>query len=453
MKSQKIAEKAYSQVFISSPDYDSVSVYAKRRALLMEKLDSICFFSGMPQNPGCEEAFYDSWTRFVQEPAFLYLTGVNQSGCYLLLDPFVKKTVLFVPRKDPFREFWVGKRLGFEESSDEIKTITGVDEVKPSDEFWKYAVEASRTSRKRHVYSFFHDGFSCDHNFRFRSTLERKLRPHGISVKNCAREHFSLRLVLEEERIFDAKHASRITGDAFRKLLMQMKSLKTERDVSLYLNYEMQKNSDGDLAFPTICAVGDNACCLHYVKNDERLQKGRLLLLDFGVRYGTLHSDVSRTIPIGGKFNPLEKLLYEIVLDAGLFYRKSVKPGVTLKEIGDIPWNFIIDALETRLVQRYSGSYTLLYDRRPHGVSHFIGEQIHEGMASSRSLDVVLESGMLISCEPGLYGEFSARIGGKLYREKVGIRIEDDLLIVPGGSVNISDKIPKTVGEIESLME
>lgn len=112
-----------------------------------------------------------------------------------------------------------------------------------------------------------------------------------------------------------------------------------------------------------------------------------------------------------------------------------------------------MEALETRLVKGASGKYKLLYDVRPHGVSHFIGEQIHEGNPGSRSLDEILQPGMLISCEPGVYGEFEAKVDGKFYHEKIGIRIEDDLLITQKGFVNISKNIPRTVEEIEKLMK
>ena len=145
-------------------------------------------------------------------------------------------------------------------------------------------------------------------------------------------------------------------------------------------------------------------------------------------------------------------MLYEIVLDSATEYRKFVRPGVSLKEIGQIPWEYIMAELETRLVKGAKGTYKLLYDKRPHGMSHFIGEQIHEGDPGSRSLSTILEPGMLISCEPGLYGEFSAVIGGKRYHEMIGIRIEDDLLITENGHLNLSRRIPKTIGEIEALM-
>lgn len=231
-----------------------------------------------------------------------------------------------------------------------------------------------------------------------------------------------------------------------------MRGFKTERDLSQFLDYGMRRRGDGDLAFPTICAGGANACCLHYVKNDEPLRAGELVLLDFGVRIGTLHSDISRTVPVNGKFDPLQALLYQIVLDAGEEYRKAVKPGVSLKEIVNIPWDYIMEALDTRLVHAHLGKFKLLYDKRPHGVSHFIGEQIHEGNPGSRSLDTVLRPGMLISCEPGLYGEFSGIFNGKRISAKIGIRIEDDLLITKTGSRNISASIPKSVDELERLM-
>ena len=108
--------------------------------------------------------------------------------------------------------------------------------------------------------------------------------------------------------------------------------------------------------------------------------------------------------------------------------------------------------LESRLVQGARGTYKLLYDKRPHGVSHFIGEQIHEGEPGTRSLDTVLRPGMLISCEPGLYGEFAATLDGVRYREKIGIRIEDDLLITKNGFRNISVTIPSAIDDLERLM-
>lgn len=453
MKNAEILRKTYSQVFISSPDYDSCSLYEHRRQEMMEKLDSFCVFGGMPRDPGSEEAFAETWTRFVQDPAFLYLTGVNQAGCYLVLDPRAKKSVLFVPEKNPYREFWNGKRLGVEPGSNDVSRVTGIADIRDVEEFMPFVEKMAKKYRSKGFgYVYYYEKFPGDHNYKLMGRVSAVLRFHGMTVKTCSAIHFAQRLPLENERIADAKKAQTITEKAFRSLLPRVKDFKTERELYLYLNYEMQRRSDGDLAFPTIAASGENACCLHYVKNDEPLKAGKLILLDFGVRYGTLHSDISRTIPLNGKFNPLQALLYQMVLDSALVYQKSVKPGVSLKDIGQIPWDYIMNELETRLVKGHKGKFKLCYDRRPHGVSHFIGEHIHDGDPGSRSLDTVLEPGMLISCEPGLYGEFEGVFNGRRYREKIGIRIEDDLLITKKGFLNISKKIPKEIGEIESLM-
>ena len=453
MKNDKILRKTYSQVFISSPDYDSCALYENRRRQMMEKLDSFCVFGGIPLNPGAEEAYTETWTRFVQDPAFLFLTGVNQAGCYLVLDSKARKSVLFVPEKDLFREFWNGKRLGIEPACDDVSRVTGIADVRDAAEFMPFVEKMARKYRSKGFgYVYYFEKFRWDHNYKLMSRVSTVLRSNGMTVKTCSPIHFAERLPLENERIADAKKAQAITETAFRSLLPRVKDFKTERELHLYLNYEMQRRSDGDLAFPTIAASGENACCLHYVKNDEPLKPGKLILLDFGVRYGTLHSDISRTIPLNGKFNPLQALLYQMVLDAMLVYQKFVKPGVTLKDIGQVPWDYIMDELETRLVKKHKGKFKLCYDRRPHGVSHFIGEHIHDGDPGSRSLDTVLEPGMLISCEPGLYGEFEGVFHGRHICEKIGIRIEDDLLITKSGFLNISRKIPKEIGEIEALM-
>ena len=457
MQSRKTDAQTYSQVFLSSKNYDSKKIYAKRRLSLMKKLDSFCVFAGMPVEPGGEEAFVQTWTRFVQDPAFLYMTGVNQAGCYLVLDPRKNRSTLFVPKKDLFKEFWNGKRLGFVDGEKEVARLTGVDEVRPAEDVWAFvkmlAAEYGRgKTAVDHAFAFFYEKFKGDHNEKLMLKMKSVLRQFRMKVMSCASLHFEDRLVLEPERIGDARVAQKITDDAFRALLPVMKNFKTERDAALFLNYEMQRNSDGDLAFPTIAAGGKNACCLHYVKNDEALRDGEMILFDFGVRFGTLHSDISRTIPVNGKFDPLQKMLYEIVLESAKVYQRVVRPGVSLKEIGMICWEFIMMELDRRLVKGAKGSFKLLYEKRPHGVSHFIGEHIHEGDPGSRSLDVVLKPGMLISCEPGLYGDFTATIDGKCYRESIGIRIEDDLLVTKSGFENISEHIPRTVEDIEALM-
>ena len=458
----------YSQVFISGAcgkRAESVAVYAKRRRELLQEMDSFCVFAGMPHDPGTEESFASTWTRFVQDPAFLFLTGINEAGCFLLLDPLAKnpahREILFVPCKDPSREFWFGLRIGYTDDLREIRRLTGFRTILPAEKFEETLrnVAAAHAARK-FCYAFyleFRDAKNRvkrvrgDHNEAFAKRVRRIVKPSGIELRPVARTHFGLRVVLDPGRIADARNAQTWTRDAFISTLPEIPHLGNERALGLVLDYRMQSASDGDLAFPTIVAGGRNACCLHYAKKDEPLRNGDLVLMDFGIRAGTQHSDISRTVPVSGKFDPLQKLLYEIVLDAQAFHEAQVKPGEKLRELDRRVWKFILDELAERFTAR-GGKYTLCYDKRPHGVSHLIGEQIHEGDPFRLYMDRPLVPGMMLSDEPGLYGHFKIKMNGKMYDEWIGIRIEDDLLVTARGCENLSVKIPKTVAAIELAM-
>ena len=144
-------------------------------------------------------------------------------------------------------------------------------------------------------------------------------------------------------------------------------------------------------------------------------------------------------------------MLYEIVLKAQLSVQRKAKKGVTINELNDCCWDSINKDLD-RIFKRLGGKFKLKYKDRPHGVSHLMGEQEHDGDPFRNYLNEPMREGWLISNEPGLYGYFRIRLDGKLYEEEIGIRIEDNLLITKTGCKNLSRSIPKTVGQIEKLM-
>ena len=239
--------KPYSQVFISSDRYNSKNLYRKRRKAMLKELDSFCVIAGIPMDPGTEEAYVQIWNKMVQEPAFMYLTGINQAGCYLLLDPKTDEEILFVPPKDPFKEFWNGKRLGYLDGDNEVARITGIADVRPVDELMDTVVaRAKKLPKGSFAYAYYFEKFKEDHNDRFRHQLLKALKPTGIKLKSAAALHWNLRLPLESERIQDAEAAQAVTNQAFRTVHSEMKTFKTERDLGLKLDYEMQRKSDGD---------------------------------------------------------------------------------------------------------------------------------------------------------------------------------------------------------------
>lgn len=446
----------YSEVFISTFSEKTAGIYQKRRRELLSKLDSFCVFSGVAVEPGTEEVFASTWTRFIQDPSFLFLTGINQAGCFLLLDPLAKeesmREVLFIPLKDKDKEFWGGKRIGYSDDLSDLKTLTGFQSIQPSSSLWNTIERLSlRKENPSYAYSFFFPDYHLDHNARFALEMRAFLEKKQMTLRSISDTHFELRMVLDSERLILVEKAQEASAEAFKSILSRLPLFKNERALGLALDYELQSRGDGDLAFPTIVASGKNACCLHYSKKDESLQEKDLVLLDFGIRIGTQHSDISRTIPVSGQFDPLQKLLYNIVLEAQLFHEKQVRPGVTLRELDQNVWDFIEKSLKNSFTDK-GGTFELLYNKRPHGVSHFIGEQVHEGAPKSRSLDVVLKPGMMISNEPGLYGRFQMTLDGVHYDRLIGIRIEDDLLITENGCINMSIDIPKQVEELERLI-
>lgn len=401
--------KTYSQVFWSEGLAEAQEIYAWRRFRHLENLDSLCVYGG-------------------QNPEFLYLTGINQDDAILVLDPLAKaqKEILFLPEKDAKKEFWNGIRLGLPDKN--MNELTGFETILPAKNFDSWFKGRIANLKAKHVFS---------NNF-----MLSKLRHYKLNVKDVSKIHLEQRIILEPERIVLAKRAQDIAKEAFLKIAKNISKYKNERALSADLECFMLRNTGTELAFPSIVAAGENACTLHYAKKDCSIEKGNLVLLDFGCRFNSVCCDISRTIPVSGKFNPLQKLLYNIVLDTQKFHEKNVKPGMALKELGKLAWFFLENLLYERFV-KCGGKMRRRYNGKPHGISHLIGDIVHEGSPGRDYLKKPLKPGMLISNEPGIYGYFEIEIDGVFYSENIGIRIEDDLLVTEKGCVNLSAGIPK----------
>jgi Xaa-Pro aminopeptidase len=230
-----------------------------------------------------------------------------------------------------------------------------------------------------------------------------------------------------------------------------LRHFKNENEVAAHLEWGMRRESVFGLSFPSIVASGKNATTLHYLKNDEALDKKGMLLLDFGARWGTMHADITRTIPVSGRFNPLQELLYRIVLEANELTHRLCKPGTTIRELNRKAWEYIEAALEERFLRK-GGKMQRGYEGQPHGLSHLMGEQEHDGDPHRLYQDQPLQPGWQLSNEPGLYGHFSMSFKGKRYSEWIGIRVEDDILVTAKGSRNLSVNVPKDPESLEKLI-
>ena len=147
----------------------------------------------------------------------------------------------------------------------------------------------------------------------------------------------------------------------------------------------------------------------------------------------------------------MQKIIYEIVLKGQREVEKKARSGVTIEELNEVCWNSVNDGLEKKFLAE-GGKCKLRYEERPHGVSHLMGEQEHDGAPFRNYASKRMQPGWMISNEPGLYGEFKIRLNGKTYDETIGIRIEDNLVMTENSCINLSNIIPKSVSAIERLM-
>ena len=445
--------------------------FRERRKKLMERENKLMAITGVPYGPEGKTVWSYAYCPTFQEPSLMYLTGINQSEVVLLLDPNSRESdeILFVAEKDLKLEFWNGIRFGVgdEKSVREVQKVTGIQDVRDIRDLKNVLQERFLKQKKKQLGTFWVEGvkngkrteIKTDHNWDFKSKLSRWVRAwnssgkslSGLSLVNIMENHFDLRLPLDEYDVANTQKASDVTGSAFKATLRNLREFRNEFQIQGFIEGQMLMNSPYGLSFPSIVASGSNATILHYMKNDDVFARNELVLIDFGIRWMTMHADISRTVPTSGRFNPLQKMLYEIVLKAQKAVQRKAKAGVTIDVLNDCCWGSINSDLDN-IFRKAGGKCKLKYKSRPHGVSHLIGEQEHDGDPFRNYLSEPMKPGWLISNEPGLYGVFRIQLNGKTYDEEIGIRIEDNLLITETGCRNMSRKIPKSVAEIERLM-
>lgn len=463
----KNGKKVYSGIFRDgSAGARAKGRFRERRRKLMKKENRLMVLTGVPYGPGQETTWAYAHAPTYQEPTVMYLTGVNQSGVILMLDPGSKESeeILFVKKKDPRKEFWDGVRFGVGDPASirEVKRVTGIKDVQDIDDFDEIFKKRFSKRKKKQAGTFWLEStragnrrtIKTDHNWKFKKRVEgllKKVKAPKGSLSNIMQSHFELRLPLDAYDIANTLKAQTITGKAFEETLRHFRKFGNECQVQGFLEGQMLMNSPYGLSFPGIIAAGHNATVLHYMKNDDPIDKGEMVLIDFGVRWMTMHADISRTVPASGRFNPMQKILYEIVLKAQLAVEKMACAGVTIVDLNDVCWETLQKELDEKF-HKLGGESKTEYKGRPHGVSHLIGEQEHDGDPFRDYGIEPMKPGWLISNEPGLYGQFRWKHKGRVYDEQIGIRIEDNLLITKTGCANLSKGIPRRVNEIERLM-
>jgi Xaa-Pro aminopeptidase len=362
---------------------------------------------------GCDET---TLRRDRQDPWFEYYCGCAEPDAALLIDSDGRST-LFIESGDPKRVIWDGPRL---KPDEDCRAAHGVDAVADRAKLMDLVLVAAH----RHGGRIGMCHRTKEPGFQATAFDQWKGRLAGQAlIANAESALVRQRMIKDADEIAWHRRAIAITHDGLRQVLPQLKRLTSESEVATLLTMHYRKVAYGPLAFPPIVGSAINGATLHYPHNDRPLEANRPILIDSGATAGGYCADVTRTVPVHGRFDDRRfREVYEIVLRANQAACATLKPGMTHKEWTELNWQGIIDAKF----------------ERHHGLGHHIGLDVHD----PADYDVPLAPGMILSNEPGIY----------LPDEGFGIRIEDDLLITEDGCEVLTRAIPKTVVDLESAM-
>ena len=425
-----------------------------RRKELMAQMEpnSIALLASAPPHIRNGDAEY----LYRQNSDFYYLTGFSEEHAFLALIPGRKQgeAILFCQEKDKQKELWTGILMGPGAACEEL----GIDDAFPIsdiDDILLGLIEG----RDRVYYSMGKDDQFDNQVMDWVKVIRNKAKmgahPPG--------EFLVLDHLLHELRLFKSageiklmEKAAKISAEGHKSAMACCKPGIKEYEMEAELLYAFTRNGSRAPAYNSIVASGENACILHYNKNDAEVKEGDLILIDAGCEYEYYASDITRTFPATGKFSPEQKAIYEIVLAAQDAAIDAVVPGASWNE----PHNASVKVITQGLVKLglLKGKVSQLIkdqayrDFYMHRVGHWIGMDVHD--VGDYKIDDhwrLLEPGMVTTIEPGIYISPENKKVEKRWRG-IGVRIEDDVLVTKQGNKILSKGIPKTVEEIESFM-
>ena len=390
-----------------------------------------------------------------QDSDFYYLTGFSEPEAVAVLIPGRKAAeyVLFVRDRDPTREIWDGRRAGPEGATrrygaDDAFPITDIDEILPG------LIE----SRAKVYYTM---GAYPEFDQRVVGWVN-SLRAQQRHGKHAPQEFVALDHVLHDMRLFKSRgelelmrEAARIAAKAHIRAMRFCRPGLMEYEIMAELIHEFRRHN-ADVSYQPIVGGGANSCILHYRENDQVLRDGDVLLVDAGCEYQCYASDITRTYPVNGRFTPEQRAVYEVVLEANLAATAKVKPGNHWNDPHDAAVQVITQGLVKlgllkgrvpKLIKE--GAYRKFF---MHRTGHWLGMDVHDvGDYKVGEEWRVLEPGMVMTIEPGIYIPASIRGVPKGFRN-IGIRIEDDVVVTKQGHEVLTSRVPKDADEIEKLM-
>ncbi len=414
----------------------------RKRFTAQMKPNSIAIFHAndmMMRNGDCHFAYRQNSDLF-------YLTGLDQEEVVLVLFPDCPKgksfqEIIFTKATNEHIAIWEGYKY----TKADAASTSGIPNIYWTSEMSSLLNELILLADNVYINTNENDRAASDYASRdVRHAQELKSHYVGHHFLRSQPIMKNLRMIKSAFEIEIMQTACDITNQAFRRVLETTKAGMMEYEVEANVIYQFTKNGSSGHAYTPIIAGGSNACVLHYIANDMPLHDGDLILMDFGAEYGNYAADLSRTIPVSGRYTDRQKAVYNAVLRVKRGAEQLLVPGNNLpdyhQEVGRLMESELIGLglLDKTDVKNQNPAQPLYKKYFMHGTSHHLGIDVHD--LCHRYVDFA--EGMVFTCEPGIY----------IPAENMGIRIEDDLVITNGKPHNLMRDIPIEIEEIENLM-
>lgn len=419
-------------------------IFIQNRKRFIARMDknSIAIFNSNDELPANGDALHP----FVQNADLFWLSGINQEDSMVILfpdnpDPKYREVLVLV-RPDELKEKWNGHQLRINEGQNisGIQTIVWLDTLEGLLQPWIHLADTiylntNENDRKANQVPV--------RDYRYAADMRYRYPLHNY--KRSAKIMKELRAVKSPLEIEVIQKAIDITDTAFRRLLKFIKPGVMEYEIEAEIWHSFLSQRATGPAYGSIIASGDRARTLHYVSNNQECKDGELILMDFGASYGNYNADLTRTIPVNGKFGRRQKTVYNACLHLHHYAASILKPGISINDytekVGDEATAVFqkIGLLKKSQIKNEDPANRAYKKYLYHGISHHLGIDVHDLGTKNEPV----KPGMVFTIEPGIYIE----------EEKMGVRIENNFWITKNGNKDLMKNIPITVDEIESLMK
>ena len=380
---------------------------------------------------------------FRQDSYFWYLTGFNEPNAALLLlkTEQAEKAIIFLRPRDPLLETWNGRRLGVERAAQQLN----VNEA--------YSIEEFATVLPKILKNL----TALYHVPEIHTWGDKLVTESAVSFSEILdwRPMLSeMRLIKSPNEIRLMQQAGQITALGHIKAMQTTRPNRFEYEIESDILHEFNRHCARFPSYNSIVAGGNNACILHYTENDRPLNDGDLVLIDAGCEFAMYAGDITRTFPVNGKFSQPQREIYELVLKAQKRAIELLVPGNSIKQANDevirIKTQGLVDLgilkgdVDTLIEQQVYRQFYM------HGLGHWLGLDVHDVGSYGQDKQRILEIGMVITVEPGIYISEDADVPEQY--KGIGVRIEDNLLMTEYGNKILTAAAPKEIADIENLM-